>query len=125
MNLGNRIKNERLRQRLTQAQLAEATGITLRTLQRIENETVNPSLHSLKSIEKALDIVLDPHENRSEQKVYHFTFSIHLSDMTQLIKDLETLLKNNWKIILIIAVLILFSKNYTEIKSGFMDGWNN
>ena len=45
--------------------------------------------------------------------------------MNQLIKDLSSLIKNNWKILLLIILVIAFISNYADIKSGFVDGWNN
>jgi len=44
--------------------------------------------------------------------------------MNQLLNDLKTLIKNNWKIIILIVVILFFISNYTEIKSGIVDGWN-
>jgi hypothetical protein len=35
------------------------------------------------------------------------------------------LFKNNWKILLVIFLVLLFLTNYTVIKAGFIDGWNN
>ena len=45
--------------------------------------------------------------------------------MNQLISDFKTLLKNNWKILLIILLIVLFVSNYSAIKSGIVDGWNS
>lgn len=44
--------------------------------------------------------------------------------MNQLMNDLKTLLKNNWKILLLIVLVIFLISNYTDIKAGIMDGWN-
>lgn len=41
------IKETRIKKGLTQQQLADETGMTLRTIQRIENSEVKPSLNSL------------------------------------------------------------------------------
>jgi hypothetical protein len=45
--------------------------------------------------------------------------------MNQFLNDLKNLVKNNWKIILLIIAIVFFISNYTEIKSGILDGWNN
>ena len=45
--------------------------------------------------------------------------------MNQFIADLKTLVKNNWKILLLIGFVILFLTNYQEIKAGLVDGWNS
>jgi hypothetical protein len=44
--------------------------------------------------------------------------------MNQLINDLKKLVKNNWKIILLIIAIVFLISNYTDIKSGIIDGWN-
>jgi hypothetical protein len=44
--------------------------------------------------------------------------------MNQLINDLKTLFKNNWKIILLIVLVLFFISNYDEIKLGITEGWN-
>ena len=51
---GTLIKEKRLNQGLTQKELAKTTKLSERTIQRIENEEVVPSFHSLKCLSKAL-----------------------------------------------------------------------
>jgi transcriptional regulator with XRE-family HTH domain len=53
---GTLIKKVRLNRGLTQKELAKSTKLSERTIQRIENEEVVPSVHSLKCLSKALDI---------------------------------------------------------------------
>jgi len=55
---------------------------------------------------------------------YEFNFTIKITDMNQLINDLKTLLKNNWKILFLIVLVVFLISNYTDIKAGIMDGWN-
>lgn len=55
MSLGLRIKDARIKKGYTQSQLADEASITLRTIQRIENEEVKPSLHSLKELSRVLE----------------------------------------------------------------------
>jgi transcriptional regulator with XRE-family HTH domain len=50
MELGTRIKEIRIRLTISQKELSEQSGLTIRTIQRIENNEVKPSLHSLKVI---------------------------------------------------------------------------
>ena len=52
---GTLIKEVRRNQGLTQKELAQTTKLSERTIQRIENEEVVPSLHSLKCLSKALN----------------------------------------------------------------------
>lgn len=60
----------------------------------------------------------------SETKPYEFNLTIKINDMNQLINDLKTLIKNNWKTIAIIVIIIWLVTSYTDIKSGIIDGWN-
>ena len=63
MRLGTRIKELRTKNGLTQIQLSEKSGLTERTIQRIENHEVEPSKHSLKKIGDVLN------QNLNEQKL--------------------------------------------------------
>jgi hypothetical protein len=45
--------------------------------------------------------------------------------MQQLITDLKTLIKNNWKSILMIALVLYLLNSYQDIKQGIIDGWAN
>jgi transcriptional regulator with XRE-family HTH domain len=124
MKFGDRLKEQRTSLNYSQKELAELTGLTLRTIQRIESNEVNPSLHSIKVIGKALDTDLSKIALPSETKPYEFNLTIKINDMNQLINDLKTLLKNNWKTIALIVIIIWLVTSYTDIKSGIIDGWN-
>ena len=50
MEFGARLKEIRTSLNCSQKELSEQTGLTLRTIQRIENNEVKPSLYSLKVI---------------------------------------------------------------------------
>lgn len=56
MNIGVQIKVIRLKKGLTQGELADKTGITVRTIQRIEQGKVNPRNYSIKVIAAALNV---------------------------------------------------------------------
>ena len=124
MKFGDRVKEHRISLNYSQKELAEHTGLTLRTIQRIESNEVQPSLHSIKVIGKALDTDLSKMAPPSETKPYEFNLTIKINDMNQLINDLKTLLKNNWKTIALIVIIIWLVTSYTDIKSGIIDGWN-
>ncbi len=124
MKLGLTIKNLRVKRQLTQTELSEQTGITLRTIQRIENGEVKPSLHSLKVLSKALEVDLSALQV-SAKKPFEFEFKLSINDMNQFINDLKILVKTHWKTILLIVLVIWLVTDYTDIKSGIMDGWNN
>jgi transcriptional regulator with XRE-family HTH domain len=124
MEFGERLKEIRTGLNISQKELSEKTGLTLRTIQRIENNEVKPSLYSLKVIGEALKTDLSVFVKTSETKPYEFNLKLKITDMNQFINDLKTLVKNNWKIILWIVLVIFFISNYEEIKSGIVDGWN-
>ena len=52
MEFGARLKEIRTSLNCSQKELSEQTGLTLRTIQRIENNEVKPSLYSLKVMER-------------------------------------------------------------------------
>jgi transcriptional regulator with XRE-family HTH domain len=124
MEFGERLKELRTNLNYSQKELSEKTGLTLSTIQRIENNEVKPSLHSLKLIGNALKTNFSEDVKKSETKPYEISFTIKITDMNQFINDLKTLVKNNWKIILLIVLVIFLFTNYNEIKSGFIEGWN-
>jgi transcriptional regulator with XRE-family HTH domain len=105
-------------------ELSEKTGLTLRTIQRIENSDVKPSLHSIKVISEALEITSFELTNTPESKPYEFNLTLKITDMNQFLTDLKILVKTHWKTILLIVLVIYLFTNYTEIKFGIMDGWN-
>jgi transcriptional regulator with XRE-family HTH domain len=124
MEFGNRLKELRISLNCSQKELSEKTGLTLRTIQRIENNEVKPSLHSIKVISDALEITSSEFINKTDTKPYEFNFTIKITDMNQFLNDLKVLLKTHWKTILVIVLVIWLITSYTDIKSGIIDGWN-
>ena len=55
MKLGSKIKELRKKKGLTQFDLSEKSGLSLRTIQRIENNENKPSVYSLRKIGEVLD----------------------------------------------------------------------
>jgi transcriptional regulator with XRE-family HTH domain len=125
MEFGARVKEIRTSFNYSQKELSEQTGLTLRTIQRIENNEVKPSLHSLKVIGEALKTDLSEYSATAETKSYEFNFTIKITDMNQFINDLKTLVKNNWRVILWVILISFLISNYEQIKAGVIDGWNN
>ena len=123
MEFGERVKDLRTGLNYSQKELSEKTGLTLRTIQRIENNEVKPSLYSLKVLGEALGNELTNVELKSAAKPYEFNFTIKITDMNQLISDLKTLIKNNWKIILLVVLVIYLISHYTDFKEGIVEGW--
>jgi transcriptional regulator with XRE-family HTH domain len=124
MEFGARLKEIRTSLNISQKELSEQTGLTIRTIQRIENNEVKPSLYSVKVLGEVLKTDLSDFVKTSETKPYEFNVTLKITDMNQFIKDLETLVKTHWKTILIIVLLIYLFSSYTDIKSGIMDAWN-
>lgn len=125
MEFGERVKELRTGLNYSQKELSEKSGLTLRTIQRIEKNEVKPSLYSLKVLSEALKVDLSNAVPKTDTKPYEINFTIKITDMNQLITDLKTLIKNNWKIILLIVLVIYLISNYTDFKTGIIEGWNN
>jgi len=125
MEFGPRLKEIRTGLNISQKELSEKTGLTQRTIQRIENNEVKPSLYSLKVIGDALNTDLSDFVKTSEAKPYEFNLTLKITDMNQFLNDLKALVKNNWKIILLIVLVIFFISNYEDIKAGIIDGWQS
>jgi transcriptional regulator with XRE-family HTH domain len=124
MEFGTRLKEIRTCLNISQKELSEQTGLTLRTIQRIENNEVKPSLHSIKVISEALEIESSEPIEKSDIKPYEFNLTLKITDMNQFLNDLKTLVKTHWKTILIIVLVIYLFTSYTDIKSGIMDAWS-
>ena len=124
MEFGARLKEIRTSLNCSQKELSEQTGLTLRTIQRIENNEVKPSLYSLKVIGEALNTDLSDFVKTSEAKPYEFNLNLKITDMNQFLNDLKVLVKTHWKTIFIIILVIYLFTSYTDIKAGIMDAWN-
>ncbi len=123
MEFGARLKEIRTSLNCSQKELSEQTGLTLRTIQRIENNEVKPSLYSLKVIGEALNTDLSDFVKTSETKPYEFNLNLKITDMNQFLNDLKALVKTHWKTIFIIILFIYLFTSYTDIKAGIMDAW--
>jgi transcriptional regulator with XRE-family HTH domain len=124
MEFGARLKEIRTSLNCSQKELSEQTGLNLRTIQRIENNEVKPSLYSLKVIGEALNTDLSDFIKTSESKPYEFNLNLKITDMNQFLNDLKVLVKTHWKTIFIIVLVIYLFTSYTDIKAGIMDAWN-
>ena len=124
MEFGERLKELRTGLNISQKELSEKTGLTLRTIQRIENNEVKPSLYSVKAISDALELASSDLLNSSDTKPYEFNVNLKITDMNQFLNDLKALVKTHWKTIFIIVLVIYLFTSYTDIKSGIMDAWS-
>jgi transcriptional regulator with XRE-family HTH domain len=121
---GARLKEIRTSLNCSQKELSEQTGLTLRTIQRIENNEVKPSLYSLRVIGEVLKTDLSEFAKTSETKPYEFNVNLKITDMNQFLNDLKALVKTHWTTIFIIILVIYLFTSYTDIKSGIMDAWS-
>jgi transcriptional regulator with XRE-family HTH domain len=124
MEFGTRLKEIRTCLNISQKELSEKTRLTLRTIQRIENNEVKPSLHSIKVISEALEIESSELIEKSDIKPYEFNLTLKITDMNQFLNDLKVLVMNHWKTIFFIVLVIYLFTSYTDIKSGMMDAWS-
>ena len=124
MEFGERLKELRTSLNCSQKELSEQTGLTLRTIQRIENNEVNPSLYSLKVIGEALKTDLSEYVKKSDTKPYEFNLTLKITDMNQFFNDLKVLVKTHWKTIFLIVLVIWLITSYDDIKAGIMDAWS-
>jgi transcriptional regulator with XRE-family HTH domain len=60
VHIGDKLKRQRTRRALTQAQLAERAGVTTATVARIERDEIEPRMTTLRKLAQALEA--DPAE---------------------------------------------------------------
>lgn len=109
---------------ISQKEVAEQTSLSLRTIQRIENNEVKPSLYSLKVIGEVLKTDLSEFVKTSETKPYELNLSLKITDMNQFLIDSKDLVKNHWKTIFIIVLMVYLFTSYPDIKAGILDAWS-
>ena len=78
-NLGSRIKQLRNQRALSQEALAEESGLSLRTIQRIENGSSNPTGDTLKRLAQALNVSPDELIDWAIKEDYGFLTFFNLS----------------------------------------------
>ena len=80
MNIGIVIKEVRNQKGLTQLDLSEHANLSVRTIQRIENNEVEPTSYSLKSIGEILKIDLQEIRNENSMLYTSKILGLHLND---------------------------------------------
>ncbi len=60
VHIGERLKKQRTRRALTQAELAERSGVTTATVARIERDEIEPRMTTLRKLAGGLEV--DPAE---------------------------------------------------------------
>ena len=81
MYLGIVIREIRKQKGLTQMELSEETNISVRTIQRIENDEVEPSLYSLKRISEILEVDFLKIRNKNSMTFINKLLGINLNDI--------------------------------------------
>lgn len=76
MDLGEKIKAARAQKGMTQKELAEKTGLTERTIQRIENHEVEPSVYSLNKISEILSFDFQTEKKRIMKRRNQIIYTI-------------------------------------------------
>jgi transcriptional regulator with XRE-family HTH domain len=119
MKIGEYIKEIRISKGFTQTELSEKSGIAVRTIQRIENAEVTPSIYSLNAIGTALDVKLNevPIGGNDEK----FEFKIVISNFNNLFVDIKTLIKRNMKTLLVLITVTFGFLSFKDLKSFFVN----
>lgn len=119
MKIGEHIKEIRISKGFTQVELSEKCGIAIRTIQRIENGEVTPSIYSLNAIGAALEVKLNEvpiRENKDK-----FEFKIVISNFSNLFADIKTLIKRNMKTLLVLVTVTFGLLSFKDLKSLFVN----
>jgi transcriptional regulator with XRE-family HTH domain len=87
MYLGIVIKEVRKQKGLTQVDLSDLTGISVRTIQRIEKDVVEPSIYSLKVISEVLEVDFLKIKSRYSMTFISELLGINLNDDTMTAQD--------------------------------------
>jgi len=82
MYIGIVIREVRKQKGLTQLELSEETNISVRTIQRIEKDKVEPSLYSLKKISEILEIDFLKIKNKNSMTFINKLFGINFNQNT-------------------------------------------
>jgi transcriptional regulator with XRE-family HTH domain len=79
MELGDKIKSALVQKGMTQRELAEMAGLTERTIQRIENQEVDPSVYSLNKISKILEVNFIYEKPRLAKRSNQITYILYMA----------------------------------------------
>jgi transcriptional regulator with XRE-family HTH domain len=112
LSIGEQIKQARQLKKLSQVEFAERCNLNIRTIQRIENNEVNPRLYTLRIISKVLGVTLmneNEIENESKQltklrnmfekrkqiRIFTFAFAMFLFAAALLLR-LSGIARHSW-----------------------------
>ena len=123
MNLGEHIKALRLAKNWTQAELANRCGLTLRTIQRIESNSVKPSLYSLKKLSEALETDLS--ESMTEFTETNVQTSNSVKPMDKVIYPIANLLRRNSFLAITVAGIFITYFTWNQIEKPFLSTFDD
>jgi transcriptional regulator with XRE-family HTH domain len=123
MKIGEHIKEIRISKGVTQTELSEKSDIAVRTIQRIENSEVTPSIYSLNAIGAALDVKLNEFPMGANDG--KFEFKIVISNFSNLFVDIKTLIKRNMKTLLVIITVTFGLLSFKDLKTLFVNLTDN
>lgn len=87
MYVGIVIKEVRKQKGLTQTDLSDKTGVSIRTIQRIEKDEVEPSIYSLKVISEVLEVDFLKIKSKYSMTFISELLGIDLNDKTMTTQD--------------------------------------
>lgn len=99
------VKENRVMKNYTQQELADMTGISLRSIQRIENAEVSPRLYTLNVLKGCLDFTVEP-----EQHVINITTKTPLNQQQKKILSIGIAVL----LILLAAAFVFQSPTFPE-----------
>ena len=111
MDLGDKIKAARTKKGITQKVLAEKTGLTERTIQRIENHKVEPSVYSINKISEILSFDFRTEKLRIVKRRNQIIYTIMIvwtAAMGYNVLFTEFKIEDRWWEILIWAMTLVF-----------------
>lgn len=111
MDLGDKVKAIRAQKGITQKELAASTGLSERTIQRIENHEVEPSVYSLNKISEVLSFDFTTEKLRIMKRRNQVIYSIMIVWTLALVLNLlltDFNLNERWWEILIWAMTLVF-----------------
>jgi transcriptional regulator with XRE-family HTH domain len=149
-SFGKRIKELRARRGFSQEELSEMSGLSLRTIQRLENGESDPRGDTLKRLSKAFNVTPDEITEWALQQDTGFLKSLNLSALSAVffpvlgiitpliiwiskkgkVQDVDKLAKEllnfqiTWNICMILGLLALIVKNTITIKNPAFGDWN-
>jgi len=87
MYLGIVIREVRKQKGLTQTELSDRTGISVRTIQRIEKDAVEPSIYSLKVISEVLEVDFLKIKSKYSMTFISEILGININDIAMTTQD--------------------------------------